>query len=83
MGRLIEANLVRAFQEAGLGFRIQSSSEQEPDTGFTLNVDAMHDDDEVWERDGVNILVDPANAAMVNQLEATCIDVSAGGLALR
>lgn len=78
----LREQLVNSCLEAGIGFRMDVSTDEASETTFSIRIDRQRRGDKVIESDGIRIFLDPASALQIKGYQLDYEDEPGGGFFL-
>jgi Fe-S cluster assembly iron-binding protein IscA len=78
----LREELLQKFFEAGLGFRIDVSTNEAGESAFSIRLDRQHQADEAMELDGIRIFLDAASAFQITGYQLDYENEPGGGFFL-
>jgi Fe-S cluster assembly iron-binding protein IscA len=78
----LREQLVNSCLEAGIGFRMEVSTDKAGEFTFSIRIDRQRQGDKVLESDGIKIFLDPASAFQVRGYRLDYEDKPGGGFFL-
>jgi len=78
----LREQIVNSCLEAGIGFRMDVSTDESGEASFSIRVDRQRHGDEVIESNGVKVFLDPASVARISDYQLDYQDEPGGGFFL-
>ena len=79
----LREQVVNSCLEAGIGFRMDVSTDESGEASFSIKVDRQHQEDKVIELNGVRVFLDPDSAAQISDFQLDYKDGADGGFYLK
>jgi Fe-S cluster assembly iron-binding protein IscA len=78
----LREQIVNSCVEAGIGFRMDVSTDESGEASFSIKIDRQRQGDEVIESDGIKIFLDRASARQIRGYQLDYQDEPRGGFFL-
>jgi Fe-S cluster assembly iron-binding protein IscA len=78
----LKDELVNRFSNLGIGFRVCQDQDSTGNPRLSLKLDKVSPEDEITEHLGVQLILDPANARKLSDMQLDYIDGPGGGFVL-